>query len=184
MIKVTTAPASEPITLSEVKLWLKIEEGETVEDTLLNSLITASRQWVESHCGISIMPQTITESYDCWYRLFCLQRNPVVSVTAIKYTIDEVLTVYSSDDYVVDLYSTPTRILITGDAPTVDDVPGTIKIEYVSGYADAATVPGPIKTALLYKIGSMYVNRADYAQRYLNFSLGLLKDYKSEFARI
>jgi uncharacterized phiE125 gp8 family phage protein len=182
MIKVTSAPASEPLTLAEVKLWLKIESGETVEDTLLNSLIEAARTWVELHCNIAILPQTITESYDFWLRTFPMQRGPVTAVNSIKYFLNTSLTTYT-DTQVDDLYSTPARVMITGTIPQVDASIGVVRIEYVAGYADIAEIPETLRLAMLYKVGSMYVNRADYAQRYLNASLSLLGPFKNQYAR-
>jgi len=43
--KVSTAPASEPITLAEAKLYLRVDT--TADDALITALITAARETVE-----------------------------------------------------------------------------------------------------------------------------------------
>ena len=41
-----TEPVNEPVTLVEAKAYLRVDT--TDEDTLIATLITAARQWVES----------------------------------------------------------------------------------------------------------------------------------------
>lgn len=51
--EIVTPPAAEPVTLSEVKTFCRVDAGITGQDDLLNSLITTARAWVENWCGIS-----------------------------------------------------------------------------------------------------------------------------------
>lgn len=187
---IKTPAVVEPISLSEAKAWLKIEEDETIEDSLITSLITASREWVEKHCNVCLTTTTIVEHYDCWHRLMYLQRNPI-AITSIKYFADDAYSVLSSDVYSLDLYSSPARILIDYDysLPVVDNVLNAIEIEYTSGFGESPSdVPAQIVQAIRLKLASMYTHREDgvpnYIDKYVTASMYLLRDYKMEFARV
>jgi len=60
--KVTTAPASEPVTLTEVKSSLRITNS--AEDTLLTQYIEDARIWAENYTGKKCITQTVTSYYD------------------------------------------------------------------------------------------------------------------------
>jgi hypothetical protein len=45
--KITTAPASEPLSLPEAKLHLRIDDDVTIDDSLINDLIAAAREDAE-----------------------------------------------------------------------------------------------------------------------------------------
>lgn len=197
MIRISIPPTIEPVTLSEMKMWLKIEEEETVEDALLTSLIKAQRQWVEEHCGIAIMTQTIIETYDRWSRKFYLHRAPVAEVIEIIYIDNDEEKVYQKNlqispqpqpqfvqKYVEDLYSIPARILVTGETPPVDTTLAAVSITYTAGYGDITLVPEYFKLAIMYKVAASYTKRSDYAERYLNHSLSLLRTHKSQYTPI
>ncbi len=49
------ATGSEPVTLDELKLWLRLEADDDVEDALLTSLITAGRESAEKFCNKSFL---------------------------------------------------------------------------------------------------------------------------------
>jgi hypothetical protein len=52
----TAAPASEPVTLAEAKLWARIDS--TVDDALVTSLIAAARQYAEDYTSRAIITQS------------------------------------------------------------------------------------------------------------------------------
>ena len=54
---VSSAPSSEPLTLSETKSYLRVDHSN--DDALITSLIIASRQFVEEHTGRGLMTQTL-----------------------------------------------------------------------------------------------------------------------------
>lgn len=187
---IKTAATVEPLTLSEAKLWLRIEDDETIEDSLITGLITASREWVESHCNICLTTTTIVEHYDCWYRLMKLNRNPI-AVTSIKYLSGGTYETLASSSYTLDQYSTPARIRIQNDIslPTADVDVNAIEVEYTAGYgATAAAIPAQIVQAVRLKLASMYSHREDnisvYMDKYIRASMSLLRDYKMEYARV
>ncbi len=56
--KVKTPPATEPVSLSEAKLHLKVDTS--ADDTLISALIAAALQHLERHCNSAFVTQTIT----------------------------------------------------------------------------------------------------------------------------
>lgn len=57
--KVTVPPTSEPVTLAEVKDWLRIEW--TDNDALIETLISRARAWAEAITHRALAPQTIQQ---------------------------------------------------------------------------------------------------------------------------
>jgi len=47
----TVAPTAEPVTATELKLWLRSDPGDTSQDTVLTPLIAAARAYCEKECG-------------------------------------------------------------------------------------------------------------------------------------
>ena len=56
-LKVTAAPASEPVSLTDLKTWLRIDW--TDDDAWLSLLIQDARAWVESHTSRALITQTL-----------------------------------------------------------------------------------------------------------------------------
>jgi len=166
--KVTTGPASEPVTRSEAKLWLKVDT--TADDALIDALIESARVWVERHCNIGLLPQTITEVYDSWPegREFDLTITPLREVSAVTY-IDSngSQQTLSSSNYIVDSYQRPARVQLKYSQiwPTLYDQMNSVSAIYTVGYDAASAVPGPVITAMKLAIADAYENRQDSIKR-------------------
>ena len=166
--KVTTEPASEPLTLTEVKNYLKVDFSD--DDDLLNMLITAARQWVEKHCNIGLLPQTITEVFDRWptARSWELSVSPLRAVSAISYkdSAGNVQT-WASGNYIVDSYTQPARVQsgYSVTFPTLYDEINSVSAVYTTGWDDADDLPAPIKQAMLLTIADAYENRENYIKK-------------------
>ena len=82
--KVTTGPASEPISASEAKNYLKVDAS--TDDSLITALIQAARESCEKYLGMALITQTITERYygfhPCGLRLSV---SPLISVSSVSY---------------------------------------------------------------------------------------------------
>ena len=57
MLTVITPPATEPITLNEMKLHSRIDGSD--DDTLINALITAARMQIEQMANTKLITQTL-----------------------------------------------------------------------------------------------------------------------------
>jgi uncharacterized phiE125 gp8 family phage protein len=169
--RVVTPPATEPLTLNEIKLHLKLaitaEEATayTDEDALLTIYQKAARASAEDYCWrkfISTGLQTVTTA-------FCRTMDlpyPALAITTVQYTDANGATqTVSSNDYSLDNYTVPSRVIFksTYTFPTVNaETPFPVIFNYTSGYsALAADIPSEIKSAMLLMIGEMYEKRED-----------------------
>lgn len=166
--KVTTAPATEPLTRSEVKNYLKVDS--TSDDLLIDTLITAARQWVENHCALALLPQTILEIFDGLPQdgTLTLRISPMREVSGLHY-LDSAgaVQVMASGIYRVDTVTMPPRIIRKYDQtwPDTQNTPGNASAIYNAGYDNASAVPAAIKTAMMLTIADMYDNRTDYVKK-------------------
>lgn len=167
---VTTAPASEPLSRTDVKNYLKIASVVTADDTLIDGQIVAARNIVQNYTGRKLITQTVTEKRDAFTleKSFPLRWSPVTSVTSITY-LDRNgdSQTLSPDVYGVDLYDIPNRIYLKYGQSWPDVYPHgqAITIVYVVGYASASAVPDELKQVMYMLIADMYENRTDYVKR-------------------
>ena len=149
-LKRISIDGSEPITLAEAKLFLRING--TAQDDLITELITVTREIAEEYMGRSIVEQT-------WQMIFDdaisgnipLLRCPIVAISSVK-SIDE-----DDAETVIDtgLYS------LNSDEEIVLEnyISGhKIEIEYTAGYT---TVPTTIKQGMLMHIVAMHDDRTN-----------------------
>lgn len=158
----TSAPAIEPVTLSEAKAHLRIDGSG--EDTLLGSLILTSRLHVETALGLALITQTWRLLLDAWPtgEVLELPLRPLQSVDEVRIiAASGDASVVPETDWRADLASTPPRLLRAGAGwPPPGVAAGGIAIDLTAGYGDAAAdVPAPIRQALLLLIAHWYENR-------------------------
>lgn len=157
-----TAPAAEPLSLSDAKLHLRVEH--TADDALITALIVAARQQAELITRRQLISATWRYSLDAWPLDGIIEppRPTLISVQSIKY-IDAygVLQTLDAALYSVDTASEPGRIVpIWGEVwPSARLDVNAIRIEYTAGYANAAAVPQSIKAWMLLAIGTWYAQR-------------------------
>ena len=61
-IKVTTEPTAEPLSLQEVKEYLRVDDA--TDERVVQPLIIAARQFAEEHMNRALMQQTFTLMLD------------------------------------------------------------------------------------------------------------------------
>ena len=183
-----TAPASEPVTASELRSHLRADSTE-LPDAEANALIAEARQMIEDLIGLAFISQSWRLSLDRWpggaeawwdgvrqmaiSELYApnymtsvmLPRWPLASITSVT-VFDEdsnsqVVTVANTFD--VDTYQVPGRLTLKRGStwPIALRANDAIQIIYVSGYANAAAVPAPMKRALKQLAAFLYTNRGD-----------------------
>lgn len=188
-----TAPASEPITLAEGKLHLRVDH--TADDSLITALITVARERVEDITRRALISQTWDLKLDAWPVLSELRipLPPLLSVTSVKYLDkDGIESTMPSTDYIVDTASEPGRIVLAWakswpETTTLYPV-NPITVRFVAGYGAAGSdVPQAIRQAMLLMIGEWYENRENAGEaRLQQISLSaeaLLWPYRRELVR-
>lgn len=160
-ITLLTPPVSEPLTLAEIKQWLRIDGAE--EDGLIAALIATARATIERETRRCLMPQTWRLTLDAWpgEGIVALPLMPVQSVTAIRVVQAEGFITVPPAAYRVDLMRETPRIWLTGMMPQPGIGGAGIEIDIVCGYANAAAVPEPLKHAIRMLGARLYENRGD-----------------------
>lgn len=165
-LKLYTSPASEPLTVSEVKARLRVTISD--EDTDLAALLTECRELCEAECHRAFITQTWVLYLDDFPRgrdkAIRLPLPPLQSVTHVKYyDVDGTQQTYSSANYHVAVGAEPGRVVpVDGNSwPTVDyGRPEAVEIRFVCGYGLAAAVPNAAKNAILVTMAERRENPA------------------------
>jgi hypothetical protein len=184
--KVTSEPAVEPVTLTELKSSLKITN--TAEDTLLTQYIVDAREMVERFTSRKLITQTLVgyalpysehhriEEFE-GYRMGAYEYltgqpshiqfdwGPVQSVTTVE-TVDtqNSESTYASTNYYLDNYDEDLmpRVVYNDDSvyPTSLRTRDSWKVTYIAGYGDAGSdVPSDIRRAIIMLAGYLWGNR-------------------------
>lgn len=159
--KVSVEPSVEPITQTEAKLHLRVDHNN--DDDLIVILIKTIRETVERHINRSLITQTRVIKLDNfpWGDTLKLTCGPVSSLSSIYYDNDsDVNTLLASSAYWTDFDSDIPRVVVKDSWPSTYDKPNAVQITYISGYgASGASVPQPLKQAMLLILGHLYENR-------------------------
>ena len=181
MLKLATAPASEPITVAEAKSHLRVDIS--TDDTLIGVYITAARQVVETYTR----RQLVEATWDLWLDRFpsgnefvthggailpdlrgdkcghiLLPLPPVSAVSFVKYyDTADTLTTLATTSYQSALQGEPARVLPAYGMnwPTTRDRAEAVNVRFVAGYGAAAAVPESAKQAIKLLVGHFYENR-------------------------
>lgn len=154
-----TAPATEPLTLAEAKLHLRVDTD--VEDSLITALITAARQKVEDDTWRTLITQTwkLSLDKDEVKTFMGLTKSPTQSISHIKYfDLNVVQQTLSTGSYQSNLLNEPAIIQLSS-IPQMADRMNAMEIQFVCGYGVAASVPEALKVAMKYLIGHWYEHR-------------------------
>lgn len=163
VLKLETAPASEPLTTSEAKAHLKVSGSS--EDAYIDSLVKASRTSIEKYLNRALITQTWKVYFDEWDNKLSLGL-PAQSITSVKYyDYTGSLTLLDSDLYYSDIISEPARVVRKYDSvyPELEEQrPNGIVVEFVAGYGDASTdVPADILHAVKLVLADYYDNKGE-----------------------
>ena len=160
--RLVTAPATEPLTYAEVKAYLRLN-GDS-EETFVTNLIVVARQYVESQIWRPLISQVQSMNFDkseLTTQVYNINKAPVISINSVTYyDLNNALQTLNASDWESDIYSNPARFRIK-TLPQIYDRMNALQVNFTCGYANAASVPLPIKQAMLMLIGHYYENRQD-----------------------
>jgi uncharacterized phiE125 gp8 family phage protein len=155
-IKRITQPSAEPVLLADVKAQLSIATADTLVDAIITRRIIEARQWAENFMGRTIMPsnwEIVLDRFPNEVELFYPPATAIVSITYVDtYGVTQTM---DSADYYLDEDAVPNWVLpVYGEVwPDTLDIANAVRVRYTAGYADAASVPSPIKEAIMLTIG-------------------------------
>ncbi|NIX76894.1 head-tail connector protein [Microvirga terricola] len=155
-------PAVEPVTLTEMKAYLRVDDD--AEDELIAGLIKASRLMVEAAARRILIAQGWRLMLDRWPegRTVPLPLSPVLSIESVRVfdaagTASEV----SAEVIDADLFADPPRLTATA-AP--ERAANGIIIDLRAGYGVASDdVPDPLRLAIKILVARWFENRGDVA---------------------
>lgn len=163
-LKLITAPAAEPVDLTLAKAHCRITDSQ--QDALVTLAIESARQAVDGQNGVlgrALITQTWELVLDCFPSEFIrIPLPPLQSVVSIKYQDpDGIEQTLDPGRYLVDTASQPGGVVVDADGwPETDDTANAVVIRFVAGYgATAASVPAPIRSAILLQVGDLIENR-------------------------
>lgn len=134
----------EPISLSEAKSYMEIDQDYTEKDSLISLLIQSSREWIEKYCSISLTETELTHFSD--KARIEIPGGPVSEITGVK-------DIEGND--VVFSY------IRTGDHPWIIVASTPVIISYTAGYS-AENVPAPLREAILMLTQTNFENRESF----------------------
>lgn len=170
-LKLITAPANAPVTVSEVKAFLNVEHSD--HDTLIGTLIDAVTADIDGPRGF-LGRALIAQTWDLTLDEFPDDDEPIevplpplISVTGVYYTdAAGVEQTVDAADYIVDTYSQPGRIAlpVSGTWPTPAVQANAIRIRFEAGYQTADSppaddLPADLRLAIYYKVADAYTRR-------------------------
>jgi hypothetical protein len=180
-VTIVTPPASEPVGLTEAKLFLRLDGDD--EDLLVLEMIAAARALAEQYLRRSLISQTLRltldrfprqreRANDWWdgvreapitavlgdYRPVDLPLGPVQSITSVV-TYSETGTAVTQPSSMYALDAAGMRVYLKEGQlwPTDLREQAAIEITYLAGYgASAAAVPAPIRLAIKQAAAQFY----------------------------
>ncbi len=159
-ISIVNPPASEPISLAEAKLFLRVDHN--AEDSLVATLIGAAREAVEAGIGRALITRRVRESLDIWRRDATqgavLGLGPVTNVVAVRLIADNgAQSVIDPERYRLEGNRDRPRLVFPPGLPATLRSAGGIEIEYDCGYADEATdLPVALRLAAMQIVAALY----------------------------
>ncbi len=157
-LSLVTPPALEPLTVPEVKTFLRIDSA--LEDTILTSLVKAAREEVEHFTRRALITQTWDYTIDAFPAegYIKLPLPPLQSVTSLKFTDEDgVVSTVSASTYYVDTSGEPGLIaLMSGESWPSDTLraTGAVTARFVAGYGAAASDPPEAVRLAMYQLVS------------------------------
>lgn len=160
----TAQPTSEPVTLAEAQLHLRLDTDGSPpshpDDTLVQTLISAARENAEQYTGVTIAQATYQVKSEVSNDQINLQTYPVTAIASVTYEDgDGTLQTVDPVDYTIDNFQRPARLVFKRNAPTYDTT-----VVFTAGYTDGQSpnpypCPAAVKSAILLMVGNLYENR-------------------------
>ena len=181
-----TAAAIEPVTLADIKNYLKIDHNH--EDTLISSMITAARVQLETRLCRAFIRQKWSLYLDMlpYDNIIKLPVNPILSIDNMAMIdLADSYNVIAAENYVYDIKSDPSFIKYIGAKPEINSEFSALRIQFWAGYGvSGADVPAPICQAILHLVAFWYENRGPIASGEINQIPHMILEMIAPFKKI
>lgn len=181
-VRELTKPTWEPVTLTEAKVWCRIDDDDTAQDAILLLLISAARERGEAITGRALARRTFELRLDDfpidrgWTERMrgsgttgpapiVIPRPPLVSVQYLTYATSDGDVVWTGSPESWDLDTggdaNPARLIPAAGAawPAVEVRPGAIRLGFTAGYVTASQMPQRLRLWMQARISSWFENR-------------------------
>jgi uncharacterized phiE125 gp8 family phage protein len=164
LILITDA-ASEPITLADARLHLRLASDYTTEDAIISALVKAARRMAEQELGRALITQTWEVVLDAFPAdEIELPKPSVQAITSVKYidtsSVEQTL---SSATYSLDTSTLPgwLKPAYGTDWPSdVLDSTNVVRVRFTAGYGSSASdVPPEIVAWMKVQLATLWRNR-------------------------
>ena len=170
-IRIKTDLEAEPLTLAVMSQFLKYEDNQTAENTLISSMISSVRTILEQRTGLVFASKTFEVHFDPSDYPFVIPVYPIISVdsmVAIDYQGTETDLTLNTDYYKTGMYEIDLIInsLLNYNPETLDDdkyhdrYKVTVKAGF--GHDDTETLPVALLNAMQSQVFQWYQNRDDF----------------------
>jgi len=158
--KLKTAPAFNPVLLSEVRDNLRILG--TDNDTLLQDIIYAAIDDAQTYTGRQFARATYTAYLDAYPGNDELEitLGPVDAITTVKYYAQgaAMLTTVTNTKYQLDNSELTARLRFLESFSADSDKMNVIEIEFTTGWATAPEIPANIKDVIILLASERFLN--------------------------
>lgn len=159
----TVQPTSEPVSLAEAQLHLRLDTSGSPashpDDSLVEVLISAARENAEQYINSTIAESTYSMQTTVNADYVSLQTFPVTNIASVTYVdgAGSIQTVNPST-YSINNYYRPARLYFTST------IAQDLTITFTAGYTDGQIpnqfpTPAGVKAAILLMVGNLYENR-------------------------
>ena len=162
---VIVGPAQEPVTLAEVKTFLREDVSDPFNDSQIQFLAQVAREHIEGQTNRRLISQTLRVFADGWPVVdpFRLPVGPVSAISHIHYyDTEDTHYVYPASNYDFDGNHNPPLILRKymklWPSETLRPL-NPIHIQFVAGYASPMAIPPRLKQAVLMLTATLYRHR-------------------------
>lgn len=182
--RIKTDITKEILTSDEVSTFIKFEDSDNPETSLIKNMITAVRTHFEKRTGLSFIEKTYETFFRCGESPFYLPVSPVISVDTVEkmdYEGTKTELTLNTDYYKRGFYDIEILPTLNSSANPLTAFGGNydLFVTYKAGYghSDTEKLPEDLMEAMKRQIAQWYDNRDDF--RELNILGGIEKILQS-----
>lgn len=166
---------SEPVSLTEARAHLRLDVYDSPathpDDPIIESLVTAAREWCEAYTGRSFALRTVELTFDEFpcngLRFLSLGMPPLYAVQFVRY-LDELGVEQTFTAWYLDTHQVPARVqLDPGESWPATEAQrvNAVRVRIQTGYVPAdesptgEPLPKTLRQAMLLLVGHWYENR-------------------------